>query len=78
MGQAKQRGSFEDRKQAAIAAQPKPLSEETKQQMRNHIKKLGEQEENTARQLIRAHVKHTRMDERILNSAATQNELKGE
>lgn len=75
MGEAKKRGSLEQRKQEAIANEPKPLSEEVKQEMRDHIKMLGKKEEDAARQLIPAYIRYTRMYDRILNSAATKAEL---
>lgn len=77
MGEAKKRGTFEQRKQEAIDSAPKPLSEKDRADITAHLEKLAEQEVASTKMMAASHIKHTQFYERILNSAATQGELEG-
>jgi hypothetical protein len=80
MGAANRRGTYEERKEAAIkqAADEKPLSEEDREAIRQHLEKLTVKERESAMKLISVYTTRTQFFDRILHAGATPAELKGE
>jgi len=74
VGQAKRRGTFEQRKQAAIENTPKPLNEEDKQEIKKYLDKLKEMEHSSSRKLVNTWWDRTKLGERILTKSARYDE----